>query len=581
MQQDIGILFVLAALFGLVFKIARQPMIPAYVLAGVVVGPLCLGWINQVESIGDMSGIAATIMLFVIGIEMDLSRLKKLGLVAIGGGCLQVIASFGLGFGLAKLLGMTSIAGAYIGFATSFSSTMLVVKVLGEKYDLNTLYGRISIGILVMQDVMAIFALSILTTANDFSVTELISTGTITAGLILLIVMVCGKFVFPRLFWCVARERETLFVVAMGVLFVCAFYAAKMKLSMGIGSFLAGLAMASLAYQHEIIGDFKALKSFFTVLFFAALGLQLAPTTSGASLGSFGLIIYNHLTLIVLMSVAVIVIKPLLVMIIVGLFGYERSSAFNSGLALGQLSEFSLVLVAQGVALKHLDPTILPPFIVVTVVSMTISSYLIKYNLDLYQKLRSQLWWLDKLTVWKQEPLAPDETMHPKIVLVGYDRLGKSIGLGLKGRETDYLVIDHDPDIFARLLKDRVPCRFGDACSEESRAGIDFSEVETMISTAPDIKDNGVLAAHLSRDNPTANFVAITSSNRTALALYERGVHFVLVTHMLAAETLGCYRGSDAQNVSLDVLLKPGEELRHRGKEHWDSLKELDRKGAA
>jgi Kef-type K+ transport system membrane component KefB len=572
MQMDIGLLFVFAGLFGLAFKVARQPMIPAFVLAGVITGPLGLGWVTRVETTYDLSEIAVTIMLFVIGIEMDLSRLKKLGLVAVGGGLLQVLITAAVGFGLAKGLGMSYIASFYIGAAVSFSSTMLVVKVLGEKYDLNTLYGRISIGILVMQDVLAIFALSALTTADNFSFDELLSRGTAAAGLILLIVFVCGNWVFPRLFKCVARERETLFVVAMGLVFICAFYATRTKLTMGIGSFLAGLSMARLAYQHELIGDFKALKGFFTVLFFAALGLQLAPATEGASLASFGQVIYSHLTLIILMSIVVIVVKPILVMLIVSVFGYERSSAFNTGLALGQLSEFSLVLVAQGIAQKHLPANLLPPFIVVTVISMTISSYLLKYNLSTYQRVRSHLQWLDKLAFWRQAPLEQETPIECDIILAGVDRLGKSVERALRDRGDKYMTFDHNPDIYGDLVRDGVPCRFGDVCCEEVRDGIDLAKVKTVISTIPDVNDNAVLLNHLKKDNPEANYVAITSSNRTALSLYERGVHLVIVTHMLAAAALGCARGATVPDLSIEMLLKPGEELREKGREHRQRL---------
>jgi Kef-type K+ transport system membrane component KefB len=284
MIEEIGIVFVFAALLGFAAKLLRQPMIPAYVLAGLMVGPLVLGFVKHTAEVSELSEIAVVIMLFVIGIEMDISRLRKLGLIAIGGGFLQVAACFGLGFGAARLFGMSGIASSYLGFAAAFSSTMVTVKILGDKGDIDSLYGRISVGILIMQDILAIFALSLLT-VDTFSFSAIANTFTAAAGLILIVVLVCGKWVLPRLMQFVARDRETLFVVVMGILFIAGFYAKQQHLSLSIGSFLAGLAMARLAYQYEIIGDMKALKSFFTIMFFAALGLGLSPNASAITAG--------------------------------------------------------------------------------------------------------------------------------------------------------------------------------------------------------------------------------------------------------------------------------------------------------
>jgi len=363
--KEIGLIFIFSGILGIIFKRLKWPLIPAYVLAGVCLSPLFLGWIHEPESVAELAEVAIVLMLFIIGIEMDLTRLKEVGLVATLGGIIQIVITFGLGFMLAKIFGLSNVASSYFGCASAFSSTMLVVKILGEKNDINTLYGRIVIGILVMQDIGAIFALSILGTVDNFSSSILITTVTAASGLILIIVLVCGRYIFPKIFKYVAQEREVLFVVTMSILFIAGFFAENQKLSMGIGSFLAGLALARLSYRYEMIGDLKALKSFFTVMFFAALGLQLAPhALFEGSHGSydrflvFGQAVMDNLGIIITFSFLAIVIKPILIMIIVGVFGYKRSTIFDTGFTLGQLSEFGLFLVAQGIASKHLDPSL-------------------------------------------------------------------------------------------------------------------------------------------------------------------------------------------------------------------------------
>ncbi|MFA5029220.1 MAG: cation:proton antiporter [Patescibacteria group bacterium] len=580
MIAQIGAIFVLAGIAGLVFKALRQPMIPAYVLVGVVLGPLGINLINHPEAIAELSEVAIVVMLFIIGIEMDLERLKKVGAVAMLGGALQVATTLALGFGAGKLFGLSNVTAVYFGLISAFSSTMLVVKVLGEKYDLDSLYGKIVIGILVMQDVMAIFALSILTTINDFSPDILLSTLTLAAGLILIIVFVCGRFVFPKVFKYVAKEREVLFVVTMGILFITAFYAQHQKLSMGIGSFLAGLAIARLCYRYEIIGDLEALKSFFTVLFFASLGLQLAPeslfteTVDQLKVLTFYSTLSQYWLLIVVFSVIAMVIKPIMTMVIVGLFGYRRSTSFSVGLAVGQLSEFSLILIAQGIALGHLSPSLLSPIIIITVVSIALSSYSMKYSQSLYRLLGDRLKWLDRLTSRKQLQDGTEIATRDgfEVVLVGHDRLGRILERALRKLGKKYVVIDHNPDVIAQLERDKVPCIFGDTSSHEVLALIDWSKIQTVFSSIPDMRDTELLLRHVKEQNPEVNFIGIVDSRKKAMELYEMGAHYVLVTYMLAASQLLCGQGEEGANLTI-LLEGTGGELRKKGVAHHGALK--------
>ncbi|MFA6553263.1 MAG: cation:proton antiporter [Patescibacteria group bacterium] len=575
MTHEIGIIFALAAVICFIFKELKQPMIPAYVLIGVVAGPLVLGWIDHADVIRDISEIAIVVMLFIVGIEMDLSRLKKVGLVAILGGALQVGSTFAVGFFAGRMFGLTGMACAYLGFALAFSSTMLVVKVLGDKYEMNTIHGRVAIGILVMQDILAIFALAVLATFDNFSLGTLLTTSTVTAGLILIVVFVLGRYAFPFILDHLAREKETLFVVVVGIMFILGFYAEGQHLSFGIGTFLAGLSLSRAMYRYELIGEFKPLKSFFTVLFFTSLGLQLTPT--GAILPSDGIAqgllntMSANLWLIIVFTVLAVILKPIIVMAIVGLFGYKRSAIFNSGMTMGQLSEFSLVLIAQGVLVGLVPGDLLAPLIVVAIISMTISSYMMTYSVGLYRRIGSWFLWTERISFFKQDILSdePKTIDGYDVAVIGCSRLGRMIQKALAKMDIHYVVVDSDPDIITQLRSENVPCIYGDVNNPEVMAQLNFGKIQTVFSSIPDNRDNILLLSHL-RQYPAVNFYGIVDSRGQAAELYKLGAHYVIIPYQVAALHLFLNHGANEANLS--TLLQDMANARVLGQTHRSHL---------
>ncbi|MBP9771757.1 MAG: cation:proton antiporter [Candidatus Pacebacteria bacterium] len=577
--MEIGKLFVFAGLLALLFRSLRQPLIPAFVLAGVLVGPLGLNYIHHLETISEIAEISTVVMLFVIGIEMDLSRLRVVGFAAVIGGLLQVAATFAVGFGAAKLFGVSGTAAAYFGFASAFSSTMVVIKVLGEKRDLNTLYGRITVGILVIQDICAVFALSVLS-IKDFSATSVVTTLTLAAGLILIVVFICGKFIFPRLLDYVAHDKETLFTIVMGILFLGALYANQQGLSLGIGSFLAGLALARLAYKYEISGELKALKSFFAILFFVSLGLGLSPTANLDAIDhtrhAFYQTIAEYGWMIVVFTLIMILVKPLITMVIMGMFGYERRESFSIGVSIGQLSEFGLVLFAQGIAVGALARNSMPPMIIVAVLSIVFSSYVMKFNEPIFQRVKNLFGWLNMIRVSKPHDALSQQPLENnfEFLLVGRDKLGKQIEKALRKKTgVRYLVVDSDPDVIATLRREKVPYLFGDITNPDVLDQINFKTIRTVCSTVPDIRDNEALMKHVQEINPETNFIGIVESGHEAEELYQRGAHYVLVPYFLAGQYL-LHTTADDDNVNLEVLTKENTDIRVRGARHRERLRQ-------
>src|SRR3989338_3863523 len=318
---DIGIIVIVSTVFAYAARLLKQPLIPAYVIAGIVLGPY-LGFITNTEVINNLSEIGIAFLLFIVGLEIDVRKLKDVGLVASLGGVLQIAAVFALAFAASVLMGFFALESAYLGLIIAFSSTMVVVKLLSDKKELDTLHGRIVIGILLLQDIFAIFALSILSQGAfsyySFALSLFKGIAVILASLF------AGKYIFPPLF---------LFSIVVN----------SIGFSIAVGAFIAGIAL-NVPYNIEIIGKIKPLRDFFSVLFFVSLGMQL-------SLPALGSILKPLLVLAAL----TILLKPLVVMFLCSFFGYSARTSFMSSLSLAQISEFSLILAAQGLVFGHLS----------------------------------------------------------------------------------------------------------------------------------------------------------------------------------------------------------------------------------
>jgi Kef-type K+ transport system membrane component KefB len=249
---QIGIMFIMSALIAIIARLIKQPIIPAYILAGVLIGPV-LGIITNSDVITTLSNIGMAFLLFVVGLEMNLSKIKDTGSFTIIGGTMQVILVFIVGFFASMLLGLTKLESVYIGFIVAFSSTMIVVKLLSDRREIDTLHGRIIIGILLIQDIIALFLFSALMTKNGFNAFDVLFSLAKCAG-VFIIAYLLGRFIFPSAFKFAAKSQEMLFLLSIGVCFMFSLALSYLGFSIVIGAFIAGLSLANLPYNIEIIG---------------------------------------------------------------------------------------------------------------------------------------------------------------------------------------------------------------------------------------------------------------------------------------------------------------------------------------
>lgn len=553
----IAMAIIFATFLAYISGIFKQPLIPAYLIAGLVLGPFGLKIITQYEDIRLLSEIGIALLLFIVGLELDFKRLKDIGLIASVGGTLKAGLIFVLGLLVVKTMGMFSTKeGVLLGVMLAFSSTMVVVKLLSDKRELDTLHGRIVIGILLMEDILAILVISVLSTGNvSGNVITYIFVSLLKGVLILIGAIVCSKFIFPPIFKFAARSQELLFLVSLSTCFAFALIVAGMGFSIAIGAFMAGVAIANLPYNYEIVGKIKPLRDFFATLFFVSLGLEVVPI-------SFS----KYILPIIILVLFVIIIKPILTMTISGLFGYTKRTSFLSAITLSQISEFSLIIMAQAFIMGIVSQEVFTVNVIMLIITVVITSYLIKYDNVLYFKVSKYLGIFEKFPTGRHHLEYSGGDKSYDAILVGYDRIGYSIAKKFSEMRKSMFIVDFNPDIIKKLVKQKVPCLYGDIGDPEILNRLNLKDVEIIISTVPEKRYNLVLIDELKKVNKRATVFVTAGRVEEALELYDKGADYVILPHLLGGDHVSFLLEDITRDISKLIYAKMNhiEELNHR-----------------
>ena len=555
---DIGIIVIISTLLAYIARLLKQPLIPAYVIAGIILGP-ALGFITNVETINNLSEIGIAFLLFIVGLEIDIRKLKDVGPVAIIGGAMQIIAVFILTFLISLSMGFLTIESVYFGLIIAFSSTMVVVKLLSDNKETDTLHGRIIIGILLLQDIFAIFALSFLS-RQEFSAPLMILS--LAKGLMIIgASFFLGKYILPEVFKFAASSQELLFITSIAVAFLYSIIINSLGFPIAVGAFIAGVTL-NVPYNLEIIGKIKPLRDFFSVLFFVSLGMQLYS-------GTINKIISPLLILIAI----TIFLKPVIVMFLCTFFGYSKKTSFITSLSLAQISEFSLILVAQGFMLGYISRDIFSLTVILAVATITLTTYFINYSGGIYRVFSPVLGIFEKLTKsYKSLEYVPDK-MKNFVVLCGYNRIGYSIIKSLRKMKKNHIVVDFNPEIIKKLIAEKVPCIYGDAGDIEILERLNLKEASMVISTVPDKNDNLLLIQETKKADRKILVFVTGSQIEEALELYNAGADYVILPHFLGGEHVSLILENFGSNLKkiIENKFRHVEELRKRhslGHEH-------------
>jgi len=548
----IGISILVATVLAYVAYLTKQPLLLAYIAAGAAIGPqFGFGWVKSQSDIRIIAEIGLILLLFMIGLELDLKKLKAAGKSLITTGILQFILCTALGLGFFMLLGFTigepyeyrifgvKVLGGeydllYLAVCMALSSTTIVVKLLYEKFELDTLAGRLTLGVLVFQDIWAIVVLSIQSSLANPQLLSILQNFA-EAGLLVIISMALSKYVLGYLFRKIARVPELILVASLGWCFLIAGLASFFDLSMEMGALIAGVAISTFPYNLDIIAKIISIRDFFITLFFVALGMAIPNPM--LNLGMFKVAGAAALFLVASRFLSV---YPILY----GLKNGNRVSLLTS-INLSQLSEFALVIAVIGVQGKHIVPDIQTIIIYVFVITSVASTYMIKYNQSLQALLGRGL----ALIGFKdlKEALADEAAEgHKDIAILGFFRVASAFIQEIEDAEVDLkdrlLVVDFNPRVLQRLPRHGVKVVYGDINNPETLHHAGLDEAKIVISTIPDEilvgTDNLRLLDRIKKIAPEARIIATAESPSRALALYHAGADYVLLPNQLAARQL-------------------------------------------
>lgn len=518
---DLGLIVVVAALMALLAHFLRQPPIIAYILAGLLFGPI-LGFVRPSETLEAFSSIGIALLLFLVGLNLNSRVLRDVGRISIVAGLGQVLFTTVVGYVIVSALGFSFIEALYISVALTFSSTIIVVKILSDKGELDSLYGKIALGILLVQDFISIAVLIVLTGLETAtSLPLLLISATIKALVLFIVAYMASRYLLPPALHFIARSQELLFLSGISWMFVFSFLASSLGLSIEIGAFLAGVSMAPLPYTYDLGSRIRPLRDFFIVLFFIILGAQ-------TDVGS----LENLLVPTILLSAFVLIGNPLIVMVLMGLLGYRKRTGFLTGLAIAQISEFSLVMVTLGLAVGHISQEIVTLVTAVGIITIAGSVYLMGNGETLYRFLAPYMWVFERAQTRRVEGLL--KKRHYSIILVGYGRTGRTILSHLKTRKSSVAVIDFDPGVVRELRAKGYNCMYGDVSDAYILEGLGRLSPKLIVSTVPGFEDSAALVKAF-RMNGSTIFVT-AGKLEDALELYERGADFVLMPHFLGGE---------------------------------------------
>ena len=511
----------MAAVLSLIFRFLKQPEILAYILTGIIIGSFHLFQSSSQDMLQTMSQVGVTLLLFMVGLEIRVSDFFSIGKSLILAALGQVVLTFLAGFAISTVLGLNLMSSFYVATALTFSSTIVVIKILSDKRELHSLYAKFSVGILLAQDIAAIGLLMFLSgfsanaTGLDFLMNVLL---TLAKGVVLVgIVVLLSKQVFPKIIESISKSPETLFLASLAWVFGLAAVISShyVGFTIEIGGFLAGLALANSMANYQIIAKAKTLRDFFIVIFFVLLGIQM----------SFGSI-YTVIIPAIILSIFVILVKPFLVMIVMAAMGYRKRTAFLTGLSLSQISEFSLILVFAGYKLGAFDQSVVSLVTLVGLISFFVSSYALINSKALYRMFAGKLNFLERNV--KQEEIVQSEdkmeNLQNHVVVVGGDQMGESILEALEDMDILVVVVDFDPKMIHRL--------FGDIADLDIQERAKLDEAKMVISTIPDIEDNLLLLKELKHENRKAKIVVTAMDTRDAKILYKEGADYVILPHL-------------------------------------------------
>jgi Kef-type K+ transport system membrane component KefB len=551
---EIALLLVMAAGVGLIGIMLRQPLIVSFIAVGLIAGPSALDVVHSDEQIDLLSELGIAVLLFLVGIKLDVKLIRSLGAVSVMTGLGQVTFTAFFGYLIGLALGLGHIPSLYVAVALTFSSTIIIVKLLSDKREIDALHGQIALGFLIVQDLVVVLAMIVLSAIGvgapgqdgghgGGSILSVIASGAALVAAVVLFVRYLANPLTERL----ARAPELLVIFAIALAAMFAAIGDVVGLGKEVGGLMAGVALASTTYRETIAARLAPLRDFLLLFFFIALGSTLDLSLLG-----------THVIGAIVFSLFVLIGNPLIVLAIMGAMGYRKRTGFLAGLTVAQISEFSLIFVAMGVSLGHVRDDALGLVTMVGLVTIAASTYMITYSHQLYA------WCEPLLDVFERKgtPREPSEAGEHRgnaytVIIFGLGRFGTAIGIRLKKRGIRVLGVDFNPLAIKRWRQLGLETEFGDATDPEFVSELPLAQAKWIVSTVP-IHPTG-----LSHEDTRTTLIQLTRTagfpGRVAVASHSTSDSEILFG---AGADMVLQPFQDAADRAVDLLCGAGAEER-------------------
>ncbi len=556
---EISLILFVALLISIVMRFLKQPLVIGYIITGLLVGPYFLNILTSVEVVELFSKLGITALLFIVGLGLSPKVLKELGVVSTVTGVGQVLFTSIFGYILGILLGFSTLESIYIAVALTFSSTIIILKLLSDKGDVNKLYGRISIGFLLVQDLIATIILVGISSLSSFH--GGISTDAVLSLLFLLMqglfllmfLFMFSTHVLSRMTVFFAKSQEFLFIssLAWGMMIASLYHI--LGLSIEIGALVAGVTLSMTPYSNEISSRMKPLRDFFITLFFILLGYQMVFDNWSSLLAPT-----------VLFSTFILIGNPIIVLILLNLMGYTRKTGFMAGLTVAQISEFSLILIKLGFDSGHLSREILSMITLVGIFTIAGSTYLILYSEKIFSYIGKYLALLEFRKVGK---VVKREEEDFEAIIFGYKRAGPEFGRLFKEKGMKFLVVDYNPNCTGKIQNTNGLYEYGDASDVEFLGELPLKSSKFIVSTIPDLETNMLISQAVRKINDQAIIIVISDTMKNALELYSAGVTVVVLSHYIGAHFAADFISTNGSNL---------KKYEHFREDHVKYLKSID-----
>lgn len=521
------LVFSSAILGGAIAKMLKQPTLLGYIAAGILCGNVFPRMTDTafLKGIGD---VGITLLLFTLGVEFSFRRLKKLMGTLPWAAIAQIVLCIFLFLLLTMFLGFPFLAALVIAIAGSLSSTAVVVKVLSERGELDTVPGEVMTGWLVVQD-LAVVPIMILLPAviasastGDITILSLVTSlalGILKAAVALGLIMFLGKKVVPRALSKVATlgNREIFMLVTVGLVFLSALTTYVLGLSAALGAFVAGLLISETSENHAIFAEVRPLRDLFVVVFFVSIGMGIPGSYLLRSAG-----------ILTILAVAILLIKWFVVMGLMRFMGYHRKTSFLVAVGLTQMSEFGFIIASQGWSLGALTRDQYTLLVALTFLTILVSTPFFSRGHGLYYRFHTSL--------DREPPDAKEELPYrDHIVLCGYGRVGKYIGRALEMAEIPFVVVDYNNATIAQLKAKGIPVVYGDPADKNvlDWAQVDFARA--IIIAIPDRYTQELVIAHAQSLNRRIKIICRTHHEEDQKHLKSLGVYAVIQPEFEAA----------------------------------------------